>query len=97
MEKRRKYSKEFKQEAVRLARESEEPASEIARGLGIRGDMLRRWVAELERDEEDAFRGSGQMRSEEEQIRRLRRELDRVKQERDILKKAVAIFSDQKR
>jgi len=96
MKKRRKYSKEFKIEAVRMARESDGTATDVARDLGIRGDMLRRWVAEFESDEEDAFRGSGQMMSDEEELRRVKRDLERVKQERDILKKAVAIFSVQK-
>ncbi len=80
-----------------MARESDSTASVVAGDLGIRGDMLRRWAAEIGRDQEDAFRGSGQIKIEEDELRQLKRELDRVKQERDILKKAVAIFSDRKR
>jgi len=94
---RRKYSEEFKLEAVRLARESGRASSDVAEDLGIRADMLRRWVREKEKEGEDAFRGSGKLRTEEDEIRKLKRELDRVKEERDILKKAVAIFSDKKR
>ena len=97
LKKRRKYSKEFKKEAVRMARESESTASKVARDLGIRVDMLRRWAAELDNDSEDAFRGSGWLKTEEDELRQLKRELERVKQERDILKKAVAIFSDRTR
>lgn len=93
VKKRRKYSKEFKIEAVRLARQSDEDSVSVASDLGIRPDMLRRWVRELEKEKEDAFRGSGNPREEEGEIRRLKRELARVKEERDILKKAVAIFS----
>ena len=97
MNRRRKYSEEFKVEAVRLARESGRTSKDVAEDLGIRADMLRRWVRELELDGEDAFRGSGNLRSDEDELRRVKRELSRVKEERDILKKAVAIFSDEKR
>jgi transposase len=94
---RRKYSQEFKVEAVRLAREGGRTSSDVAEDLGIRADMLRRWARELELDGNEAFRGSGVLRSDEDELRRVKRELARVKEERDILKKAVAIFSDQKR
>jgi transposase len=94
---RRKFSQEFKKEAVRLAREDGRSSKEVAEDLGIRADMLRRWVREFEIEREDAFRGSGVLRSEEDELRRVKRELARVKEERDILKKAVAIFSDKKR
>jgi transposase len=94
---RRKYSQEFKVEAVRLAREDGRTSSEVAEDLGIRADMLRRWARELELEEDDAFRGSGNLKSDEDELRQIKRELARVKEERDILKKAVAIFSDQKR
>ena len=94
---RRKYSQEFKVEAVRLAREGGRTSRDVAEDLGIRADMLRRWVRELELDGDDAFRGSGKLRFDEDELQQLKRELARVKEERDILKKAVAIFSGQKR
>ena len=97
MNRRKKYSQEFKIEAVRLARESGRTSKDVADDLGIRGDMLRRWVRELEIEGDDAFRGSGHLRTDEDELRRVKRELARVKEERDILKKAVAIFSDQNR
>ena len=97
MNRRRKYSEEFKVEAVRLAREDGRTSSEVAEDLGIRADMLRRWARELELEGDDAFRGSGNLKSDEDELRQIKRELARVKEERDILKKAVAIFSDQKR
>ena len=97
MNRRRKYSQEFKKEAVRLAREDGRTSTDVAEDLGIRADMLRRWVRELEIEGEDAFRGSGVLRTDEDELRQVKRELARVKEERDILKKAVAIFSDQKR
>ncbi len=93
MKKRRRYSQEFKLEAVRRAREGGRTSAEVAMELGIRADMVRRWARELERDAEDAFRGSGRLRAEEDEVQRLKRRLTRVEQERDILKKAVAIFS----
>ncbi len=96
MKSRKRYSKEFKKEAVRLVMESDRPTEQVARELGIRSDMLRRWKREQERDEEDAFRGSGRLKTEEEEVRQLKRELARVREERDILKKAVVIFSDRK-
>jgi transposase len=94
---RKKYSQEFKVEAVRLAREEGRTSSDVAEDLGIRADMLRRWVRELEQERDDAFRGSGNLRTDEDELRKLKRELHRARLERDILKKAVAIFSDQKR
>ena len=97
MNRRRKFSQEFKKESVGLAREDGRTSKEVAEDLGIRADMLRRWVREFEIEREDAFRGSGVLRSEEDELRRVKRELARVKEERDILKKAVAIFSDKKR
>jgi len=84
-------------EAVRLAREGRRTSRDVAEDLGIRADMLRRWVRELELDGDDAFRGSGKLRFDEDELQQLKRELARVKEERDILKKAVAIFSGQKR
>jgi transposase len=67
----------------------------VARDLGIRPDLLRRWRNAQERDGEKAFPGEGRPRDEE--MSRLRRELRRVTEERDILKKAVAIFSEHRR
>jgi transposase len=64
-----------------------------ARDLEVRPDMLRRWKRQLEEDPVEAFPGKGNLKPDEDQIRRLQRELARVKEERDILKKVVAIFS----
>jgi transposase len=64
-----------------------------ARDLEVRPDMLRRWKRQLEQDPVEAFPGKGNLKSDEDQLRRLQRELARVKEERDILKKVVAIFS----
>ncbi len=90
---RRSYTREFKVEAVRLAHESEKSVAQIARELGIQPTLLGRWIKQLEVDFEQAFPGKGHLKDRDEEVRRLRRELERVTQERDILKKAVAIFS----
>lgn len=88
-----KYSPEFKMEAVRLAETSGGPAAVIARELGIRPNLLYRWRQELAEDGQEAFPGQGHLKASEEEVRQLRRELARVQQERDILKKAVAFFA----
>jgi transposase len=92
-ETRRKFSREFKLEAVRLVTSGGRGVAATARDLEVRPDMLRRWKRQLEEDPVEAFPGKGNLKSEEEQVRRLQRELARVKEERDILKKVVAIFS----
>jgi transposase len=92
-EKRRKFKREFKLEAVRMVVEGGHRVTEVARDLDLRPDMLRRWQREFEGDQQQAFPGQGHLKADEEEMRRLRRELERVREERDILKKALAIFS----
>lgn len=87
------YSKEFKEEAVRLAQTSGKPIAQIARELGISDSAIHGWRRELTEHGNDAFPGKGHQTELEEENRRLKRELERVQQERDILKKAVGIFS----
>ena len=92
--KRRQYTAEFKRESVELLLKSNKPTSEIADDLGIRPDLLNRWRREYHADEDNAFPGTGHLQDpEEERIRQLERELRHVKEERDILKKVVSIFS----
>jgi transposase len=94
VKKRRRYAKEFKLEAVQLARESERSVAEVARDLGILPSLLHRWVQQLERrDADTAFPGHGKVAEPEDEVRRLHRELERVRQERDFLKKAAAFFA----
>ena len=88
---RREFSKEFKREAVRLAYESGRRLADVARELELRPDMIRRWRREL-----GGGVGSAGSAAEQE-VRRLQRELSLVREERDILKKALAIFSDRRR
>jgi transposase len=90
---RRKYDNEFKREAVRLVIEEGRKASEIERNLGITPTLVSRWVREMSEDPEHAFPGKGCLKAPDEEIRRLQRENERLRRERDILKKAVAIFS----
>jgi transposase len=77
--------------------ESGHSLAQVGRDLDIRPDMLRRWRRQLQEDPEQAFPGVGQRRSRDEEMWQLRRQLDRVTQERDILKKALGIVSDRRR
>jgi len=81
---RRKYTKEFKQEAVKLSCESNRSVAEVAKNLGIRPELLYRWRSEQRQEGEDAFPGKGKTKLSEEEVRRLRRELEQVRMERDI-------------
>jgi transposase len=94
MKKRGRYPKEFKVEAIRLLNEGKKRGSEIAMELGIKRTLLYRWKDEIENKGDKAFRGSGKPKKEElSDVSRLRQELREVKEERDILKKAVAYFT----
>jgi transposase len=90
---RRTYDSDFKREAVRLVLEDGLKAAEVERNLGVGSNMVSRWVREAKEEPEYAFPGKGRMKPPDEELRKLKRELERVKRERDILKKAVAIFS----
>ncbi len=87
------YTLEFKREAVRLAQTSGKPITHIARDPGISDTSIHQWRKELTEHAPEAFPGSGHQTAQEEEVRRLKRELETVKQERDILKKAdIASF-----
>jgi transposase len=86
------YTKEFKQEAVKLAETSKKSKTEIARDLGISDSALSKWCKEFGTLGEQAFPGKGHQTALEEEIRQLKRENEILRQERDILKKAVRIF-----
>ena len=97
-EKRRQYTREFKVEAVRLLDESGRSKGQIARELGIHESMLKRWKADLEgHPPAAAFPGNGKLSAAEEEIRRLRRELEQARQENAFLKKAAAYFAKESR
>lgn len=92
--KRRTYTDEFKREALRLWESSGKSANAIELELGMSSGLLNKWKMKAQAAGENAFPGQGRLTPEQEEIRQLKRELAIAKQERDILKKAVAIFSD---
>ena len=83
----------FRSEAVKLVRERGVTVAQAARDLGVHGTVLRRWVQECAADSQQAFPGQGQMKPDQVEIERLRREVTKLKAERDILKKAAAYFA----
>lgn len=91
---RKRYDREFKLEAVRLADKPGGVDRRVERDLGLYQGAIRHWRDELGADAAQAFPGSGHLRPADEELRRLRRELADTKMERDILKKAMAIFSN---
>lgn len=91
MSSRRTYSREFKIEAVKLVTEQGMSRKQVARDLGMDPASLRSWIKQFTEEPDNAFPGKGHPRDEE--MHRLRRELERVRMERDILKKAIGIFS----
>ena len=93
MEKRKKFTAEFKREAVRLMESSGKPAADVARELGVRRNQLYKWKEQLNRRGAKAFVGSGRRPEAGDEVVRLKRELEQVKEERDILKKAAAYFA----
>ena len=91
--KRRRYDREFKREAVKLVIEEGRAVAGVARNLGIHENLLHKWKKQYEEDPQYAFPGKGRLKEPYEEMRRLRKELADVREERDILKKALAIFS----
>jgi len=93
--KRRKYDREFKVEAVKLVTGGGGGVAEVARNLGIHENLLYKWKEKYSEDMAYAFPGKGRLKPAEEEVRRMKRALADVTQERDILKKALAIFSQE--
>jgi len=90
---RKKYSKEFKLDAVSLVLEQGYTRAEAARSLGINTNVLGRWVREHQSGDGQAFRGNGKLTPEQEENRKLKAQVKRLQMERDILKKATAFFA----
>ena len=90
---RRTFSREFKLEAVNLVSARGVAIAQAARDLDVNDNVLRRWVKELGSDPAHALPGQGQLKPEQLEIARLRKEVARLKAERDILKKAAAYFA----
>lgn len=80
-------------EAVQLSYDSDIPVTQVARNLGIRPELLYRWRAEARQAGGEAFPGKGNLKPEEAELARLRRELEQTRLERDILKKALSVFA----
>jgi transposase len=78
---------------VKLVRERGVSAAQAARDLDVHENVLRKWIKEFAADPQHAFPGQGQVKPEQQEIERLRREVIRLKAERDILKKATAFFA----
>jgi transposase len=89
----RTFTREFKMEAVQLVHTSKKPLAQIARDLGIADSTLHHWRQLFSEQGEQAFPGSGHQTPQEEEIRHLKRENELLRQERDVLKKAIGIFS----
>ena len=92
---RRKYSKEFKMEAIRMFENGERTISEVERELGITQGLLWKWKADLEKQpkKEEAFPGNGKLTDTEARIRQLEREITILKEDKEILKKVLTMFS----
>src|SRR3989338_6974944 len=90
---RRRVSREFKQEAVRLVRERGVAMAQVARDLDVHVNLFRNWVRAHLADPTHAFPGEGQQKPEQAEVARLRREVTELRAERDILKKAAAYFA----
>lgn len=93
MRKRKKYSKEFKLNAVSLVIEQGFSKADAARSLDISSTMLGRWIKELEQEEDLAFRGNGKMTPEQERIRSLEAKVKQLEMEKQILKEATVFFA----
>ena len=90
---RRQFSREFKLEAVRLVKNRGVTLPQAARDLDVHENVLRKWIREAMADPQEAFPGKGVMKPEQAEIECLRKEVTKLKMERDILKKAAAYFA----
>lgn len=93
----RYFSDEFKQDAVQLVIEKGEPVRKVARDLDIHPNLLHQWRRKFLAEGVDAFVGKGNLKPQEAELKKLQRELEDVKEERDILKKALGVFAKRSR
>jgi transposase len=89
----KRYSKEFKLEAVRLVAESGKSGAQVARELGLRANQILKWKQQLETKQEDAFPGHGRRSGKDEEIRRLKKALADSEEENEFLKKTARYFA----
>ena len=95
-QKTRTYDKEFKQNAVNLCLKGDRASRDIAEDLGIPNSTLASWLAAHKKDGQEAFPGKGRLKASDMELAQLRKELSIIREERDILKKALGIFSQQR-
>ncbi len=89
MTKRKKYTKEFKLDAISLVRDQNISVAEASRNLGVSPQMLGRWIKEAENEDGQAFRGNGKLTPDQEEIRKLKAQVKRLEMEREVLKKTT--------
>ncbi len=89
----RQFSKEFKRNALQLVMEKGVSVGKVARELDIHPNLIHRWRRDYLAEGESAFVGTGNLKPEDAELKRLQKELEDVKEERDILKKALSVFS----
>jgi transposase len=90
---KRTFSREFKLEAVKLVKERGVSMAQASRDLDVHPNVLRKWIRDVEADPVQAFPGQGQMKADQAEIAKLKKEVAKLKMERDILKKAAAYFA----
>ncbi len=93
MSSRKKYSQEFKLDAVSLVLEQGYSRAEASRNLEVNPNLLGRWVKEHQQDEGQAFRGNGKLTPEQEELRKLKAKVKQLEMEKEILKKATVFFA----
>ena len=93
MVQKKKYSKEFKLDAISLVTDQDYSIAEAARSLEIRANMLSRWIKEHQQASGNAFRGAGKLSTEQEEIRELKQRIKMLEMEKAILKKATVFFA----
>ena len=91
---RRRFTREFKIETVRLLTGSDQSVAGVAEDLEIHPNTLYKWIHQYGENPKEAFPGKGKLKASDEELRRLKRKLERVTEERDILKKALAYFAE---
>lgn len=95
MKEKKKYSREFKLDAISLVKDQGYTRIEAASSLGVDRQLLGRWIKEHEAGGEESFRGQGKLSEEQLEIRRLKEEVKRLKMEKEILKKAAVFFAQE--
>jgi len=95
-QRRRVYTKEFKEETIALVLNRGMSVSQVSKDLGIEASLLYKWIRQYKLEPTQSFPGKGHQKPEDEELRKLKRELADVKEERDILKKAISIFTKTK-